>query len=81
MYCYSSLFVKNIPSLGNTNNEPSGSDKPHVCRNALQTSLIRERIRRRISSTIDCEIQNRGQSYKLFCKTIAIPMLKRLLDF
>ena len=37
-----------------------GSDKPHVCHNALQTSLIREHIRRRISSTINCEIQNLG---------------------
>ena len=36
-----------------------GSDKPCVCRNALQTSLIREKIGRRISSTINCEIQNR----------------------
>ena len=41
-----------------------GSDKPCVCRNALQTSLIREKIRRRISSTINCEIQNRVQNYK-----------------
>ena len=42
-----------------------GSDKPCVCRNALQTSLIREKIRRRISSTINCEIPNRMQSYKI----------------
>ena len=43
-----------------------GSDKPCVCRNALQTSLIREKIRRRISSTINCEIQNRLQNYIFF---------------
>ena len=43
-----------------------GSDKPCVCRNALQTSLIREKIRRRISSTINCEIQNRLQNYNFF---------------
>ena len=30
-----------------------GSDKPLVCHNALQTSLIREQIQRRISSTIN----------------------------
>lgn len=41
-----------------------GSDKRHVCHNALQTSLIREQIRRRISSTINCEILNRMQNYK-----------------
>ena len=43
-----------------------GSDKPCFCRNALQTSLIREKIRRRISSTINCEIQNRLQNYIFF---------------
>jgi len=36
------------------------SDKPYVCHNALQTSLIRERIKRRISSTINCEIPKNG---------------------
>ena len=53
MYSYNSLLVLYTPSLGNTNNEPSGSDKPHICHNALQTSLIREQIQRRISSTIN----------------------------
>ena len=38
----------------------------YACRNALQTSLIREKIRRRISSTINCEIQNRLQNYNFF---------------
>ena len=37
-----------------------GSDKPHVCHNALQTSLIREQIKRRISGTIICEIPKTG---------------------
>ena len=46
-----------------------GSDKPHVCHNALQTSLIREKIERRISSIINCEIQNRVQSYKIIGKS------------
>ena len=58
MYSYDSLFVKNkfLPSEIRIMNL-DGSDKPCVCRNALQTSLIREKIRRRISSTINCEIQ------------------------
>jgi hypothetical protein len=37
-----------------------GSDKHPVCHNALQTSLIREQIKRRISSTINCEIPKTG---------------------
>lgn len=45
-----------------------GSDKPYVCRNALQTSLIREKIRRRISSTINCEIQNLGAKLQNYFK-------------
>ena len=67
MYSYDSLFVKNIflPSEIRIMNL-DGSDKPCVCRNALQTSLIREKIRRRISSTINCEIQNRLQNYNFF---------------
>ena len=43
-----------------------GSGKPHVCHNALQTSLIREMIRRRISSTINYEIQNLGAKLQKF---------------
>ena len=67
MYSYDSLFVKNkfLPSEIRIMNL-DGSDKPCVCRNALQTSLIREKIRRRISSTINCEIQNRLQNYIFF---------------
>ena len=67
MYSYDSLFVKNkfLPSEIRIMNL-DGSDKPCVCRNALQTSLIREKIRRRISSTINCEIQNRLQNYNFF---------------
>ena len=69
MYSYDSLFVKNkfLPSEIRIMNL-DGSDKPCVCRNALQTSLIREKIRRRISSTINCEIQNRLQNYKIVGK-------------
>ena len=67
MYSYDSLFVKNkfLPSEIRIMNL-DGSDKPCVCRNALQTSLIREKIKRRISSTINCEIQNRLQNYIFF---------------
>ena len=43
-----------------------------VCRNALQTSLIRELIRRRISSTINCEIQIR-----VLLRTLQIAVVKR----
>ena len=68
MYYYDSLFVKTNPSPRNTNNEPSWLGQAYVCHNALQTSLIRENIRRRISSTINCEIQNRMQSYKNYFK-------------
>lgn len=65
MLSYDSLFFKKIlPSEIRIMNL-DGSDKPCVCRNALQTSLIREKIRRRISSTINCEIQNRVQNYTI----------------
>ena len=49
-----------------------GSGKPHVRHNALQTSLIRELIRRRISSTINYEIQIR-----VLLRTLQIAVVKR----
>ena len=44
MYSYDSIFVKNkfLPSEIRIMNL-DGSDKPCVCRNALQTSLIRKK--------------------------------------
>jgi len=45
-----------------------GSDKPHVCHNALQTSLIREQIKRRISSTIHFEIPKSAAKVRKKCR-------------
>ena len=52
----------------------------YACRNALQTSLIREKIRRRISSTINCEIQKSGAKLRknLHFKTTSVQ--KKIVD-
>ncbi len=59
MYSYDSLFVKNIflPSEIRIMNH-CGSDKSNVCRNALQTSLIREKSGEELVADIAPEVDD-----------------------